>query len=48
MFGIGPLELGIVALIVLLLFGPMIIRRMTKSVKETRKAMREFNTEGDD
>lgn len=40
-FGIGPMELGLVALVVLLLFGPKRLPQLGKSIGKTVKAIRD-------
>ena len=46
-FGIGPMELIIVLVIVLLLFGPKRLPQLGKSLGKTMKAIRE-GADGDD
>jgi len=40
-FGIGPMELGLVALVVLILFGPKRLPQLGKSIGKTVKAIRD-------
>lgn len=40
-FGIGPMELGLVVLVVLLLFGPKRLPQLGKSIGKTVKAIRD-------
>ncbi|PKQ30305.1 MAG: twin-arginine translocase TatA/TatE family subunit [Actinobacteria bacterium HGW-Actinobacteria-10] len=40
-FGVGPMELGLVALVVLLLFGPKRLPQLGKSIGKTVKAIRD-------
>jgi sec-independent protein translocase protein TatA len=40
-FGIGPMELGLIALVVLLLFGPKRLPQLGKSIGKTVKAIRD-------
>jgi len=43
MFGIGPMELGIIAVILMLIFGPRQIPRLGRAMGET---IREFGKAG--
>jgi sec-independent protein translocase protein TatA len=48
MFGIGPLEMVIVGIVAVLLFGsrlPTVARSLGKSMTEFKKGMREFENE---
>ncbi len=48
MFGIGPMEMLIVGIIAVILFGsrlPSVARSLGKSMTEFKKGMREFETE---
>jgi sec-independent protein translocase protein TatA len=40
-FGIGPMELGLLVLVVLLLFGPKRLPQLGKSIGKTVKAIRD-------
>ena len=40
-FGLGPLELGLILLVVLILFGPKRLPQLGKSLGKTMKAIRE-------
>lgn len=40
-FGLGPMELGIILLIVLVLFGPKRLPQLGKSIGKTVKAIRD-------
>ena len=46
-FGLGPLELGLILLVVLILFGPKRLPQLGKSLGKTMKAIRE-GVDGDD
>ena len=43
MFGLGPLELGIIVSVVVLLFGPKQIPKFARSIAETIKEVKNFN-----
>lgn len=45
MFNLGPMELGIIAVIVLLIFGPSQLPKLGRSLGETRKALRDVQKE---
>ena len=48
MFGIGPLEMVVVGIVAVLLFGsrlPSVARSLGKSMTEFKKGMREFESE---
>ncbi len=48
-FGLGPLELGLILLVVLILFGPKRLPQLGKSLGKTMKAIREgVDGDGDD
>ena len=48
-FGLGPLELGLILLVVLILFGPKRLPQLGKSLGKTMKAIREgVDGEGED
>lgn len=48
-FGLGPMELGLIVLALLLLFGPKRLPQLGKSIGKTVKAIREgVDGEGDD
>lgn len=40
-FGLGPLELGLILLVVLILFGPKRLPQLGKSLGKTMKAIRD-------
>ncbi|MDZ4178455.1 MAG: twin-arginine translocase TatA/TatE family subunit [Coriobacteriia bacterium] len=40
-FGLGPMEIGLVAIVVLVLFGPKRLPQLGKSLGKTVKAIRE-------
>jgi sec-independent protein translocase protein TatA len=40
-FGLGPLELGLILVVVLILFGPKRLPQLGKSLGKTMKAIRE-------
>ena len=52
MFNLGPLELGIIAAVVLLIFGPKRIpelgRSLGRTIKEFRGVHRELENDGDE
>ena len=48
MFGLGPMELGVIAAICLIIFGPKQIPKLGKSIGETVKAVRGIRKEIDD
>ena len=45
MFGLGPLEIGVIVVIVVALFGPTLIRRLVRSGGETVKELRKVRAE---
>lgn len=47
-FGLGPMELGIILLIVLVLFGPKRLPQLGKSIGKTVKAIRDGVDKDDD
>jgi sec-independent protein translocase protein TatA len=47
-FGVGPMELFIILIIVLILFGPKRLPQLGKSLGKTVKAIREGAEEDDD
>jgi sec-independent protein translocase protein TatA len=46
-FGLGPLELGLILLVVLILFGPKRLPQLGKSLGKTMKAIRD-GVDGDE
>jgi sec-independent protein translocase protein TatA len=51
MFGVGPTELLVVGVVVLLLFGsrlPSVMRSLGRSVVEFKKGVKEIEEDGDD
>jgi sec-independent protein translocase protein TatA len=45
MFGLGPMEIGIVAAVLLLLFGPSQLPKMGKSLGQTIREFRQVGKE---
>lgn len=45
MFGLGPMELGIIVVLVVLLFGPSQLPKLGRAFGETRKAVRDIQKE---
>lgn len=43
MFGLGPLEIGIIFSVIVLLFGPKQIPKFARSIGETIKEIKGFN-----
>ena len=50
MFGLGPMELGIIAVVLVLIFGPSQLPKLGRSLGDTVKAVRGIGDEihGDD
>jgi sec-independent protein translocase protein TatA len=45
MFGLGPLELGVIAVVALLVFGPKKIPELGKTLGQATKSFRQATTE---
>jgi sec-independent protein translocase protein TatA len=45
LFGLGPMELGIIVLVILLLFGPKRLPEMGKAIGQTIKEMKKTQKE---